>query len=501
MATRGFNPNNMLFHRAVAKAGVAVRGFNQAVVAKFAHLFTNKTTTVGDTRYLVNQGEGANAVMHTGQGVYSNGNDNSLLISGYIAQYIHWKDGVFTVTEINANVTDYNLIANSGIYQWALLTNTALTATELNNIKQNPELALYWNNGVLTSDYFDIAKVFEWYPMTENVSAGGYYRNHALPAPINLISDDFNDFTLTTWVIDGDSISIDTTLGWQKARYDLPKPLVGGDYLFDIEITSLTAGELSIGMVKSGNGYESITPKLTFTIAGSYKIYATIPEGVLALYTECRDPGATGTVKTLKAYPLANSGYSPLTNWTKTTSTNAQQLATGYQCALQELDSFGLPTGKPDGLLHGDGRGYIEGSVALPEVYELDLYWFNDNANGTGVALMVDRMFTQIAGWAGNRIMWALDDANRLESYGQAEEYHILTVVIDKTLNTVKVYKNNNLIIDASDVSFVAETGLLKLLSGYNRNVGNVQITNGIRTDEQRATNVTNLMNKYGVTA
>lgn len=41
MATRGFNPNGALFQRAVART---VRGFSQAVVQKFLHLFTNQIT-------------------------------------------------------------------------------------------------------------------------------------------------------------------------------------------------------------------------------------------------------------------------------------------------------------------------------------------------------------------------------------------------------------------------------------------------------------------------
>lgn len=72
-----FGPNGTLtglFASSVMKKGLAVL---LKPVALFAHLFTNKTTTIDGTRYLVNQGEGENAVMHTGQGVYFAG-DNHL---------------------------------------------------------------------------------------------------------------------------------------------------------------------------------------------------------------------------------------------------------------------------------------------------------------------------------------------------------------------------------------------------------------------------------------
>lgn len=339
--------------------------------ALFAHLFTNRTTTVDGTRYLVNQGtDGVDAVMHTGQGVYSNGIDDELLVSGYIAQYIHWKDGVFTVTEINNTVTDYNLISAAGIYQWALLTNTTLTTTELSNIEQNPELALYWDNDVLTSDYFDTTKVFEWYPFTENVSAGGYYRNHALPIPSNL----FDGFTTVqaSWTdnLDGSYTGLNVSdFGLRDLRVDFGFALI--NYVLDFKVKNYSRGNI-------GNFGNALAIPISITEDGQYR---AVLKGNTTVLTLFGFDNFTGILYDIKVYPLASSGLTPLANWTPTTSTNAQQLTTGYQCALQELGSFGLPINpvtidvKADSLADAQAQFTSENGLTLTDnAGTLELY-------------------------------------------------------------------------------------------------------------------------------
>jgi len=561
----------------------------------FAHLFTNKTTIVDGTRYLVNEGsDGVDAIMHTGHGAYFNGTDNNLEMKSPAGQSItqgtllvhadcngqyytdhnilgnDWNyrieylpqdgsvgirigyqtntvrfyvlpknatnaniavtvtdDGYVTVHSEYASETKFMDAACAFHYTWymasrkvdadfspitghnaTLIPDKVFTREEFLSHYNNPEQTLYWDNGVLKSSILDQATIDSmqagngfWCPMTENISAGGYYRNHALAMPTNTLPSETPDVIQAVWTdnLDGSftcSVGTGRDLQWLgDASLDLP-------YIVEVEIFNYSAGSLyawggGAVAVGSANGFYRVL--ISGNVSGRY----------LTLYS--LNGNFVGSIRNIKVYPLANSGLAPLVNWTSTTSTNASQLTTGYQCALQELDSFGLPIGKPDGLLHGDGRGYIDlqGQVISGD-FELDVY-----ADTQGkLADSYDRFFMLSVydgnnAYVGSISLYMYKGANTLAgelnksyiSFGSILTEAVIT--IKRLGDTYSIYANGQLY-DYINIpaSYVKTMTLFSLSSSYGfveGRLGSYQITKGTRTYEKFQADVTKLMTKYGV--
>jgi len=438
-------------------------GMGASKLKRFLHQFLGRVATAADgTRYLVNEGEGDNVVMPTGQGAYFNGQD-SYIDTGFVPDltqdftyfgnipYVEGKtyglyaapnvrlhfeiyqnkflvgvgntykqvttdytgvtdihfavtyqssSGLVSIELSNLNVTDSftasvptqntirffigarsdtNSPANyiQGSLQAQYFIPKALTPAERQAHYNNPEQTLYWDNGVLKSDILDQATIDSmqagngfWYPLTDK---GPYYRNHALPIPGNLVTSAFTPSD-ATWIVDGENFTSNSTTGYAYVQADCVNTGVD-DVFVEIKISNYVSGsvriQLSLGDVNADSG--------VYTSNGVYRVKIAAQSNTVIRVQAVN--GFVGEVELINFYPLANSGLTPLVNWTSTTSTNASQLSTGYQCALVEQDAFGLPTNpvtidvKADSLADAQAQFLSENGLTLTDnAGTLELY-------------------------------------------------------------------------------------------------------------------------------
>lgn len=552
--------------------------------------------------YPLSEAPAQDAVMHTGQGAYFNGQDNYIPISGAHSLSdectillgfsptalsdnvngiltagggeaigaikggeltLKWLSTLYSfdvpVSDYNdiavvTNFQDFSLYANgefakaittpsyykpasfnyiaarngsacyTGILDYCTIIPKALTAQEISNHCNNPEQTLYWDNGTLKSDILDQATIDSmqagngfWYPLTENVSAGGYYRNHALPMAVNKVSDDFSLWFQPSggWTVNADgSATMAFIDSWTPLGYEI-EGFIQQDYIIEFELTDVTGSVRCASLPSDYNAAQIGIVISSITSNGVYRALHNSTNSVIAFGRQYNEGGGSCTVKSVKVYPLANSGLTPLTNYTETTSTNAQQLTSGYQCALQELDPFGLPIGKPDGLLHGDGRGYIDlQDQVISGDFKLDIY--------LGESIVLADSYDHLLKFngydsAGN----SLGNLSIYQSSGSLGRSIVLfntTVGLNTEAAVVSVklegdvfsvYKNGLFINSSSAVTGIDYLELYSLMAKYRGVLGdvyenslsNLQIQKGTFTAEEVANDAQKLMTKYGVTA
>jgi hypothetical protein len=381
----------------------------------------------------------------------------------------------------------------------------SLTAQEIEAHYRNPNRTLYWQGGVLKSDFLpqstiDAMQAGEgfWYPLSGNESTGGYERNHALAMPENMLDG-------KAWTVDGvqwteqDGVITGHTKGsLSYADIALPIDFIEGEaYVIDIEIETIDA---------------QFTLYLRGAYTGSYSSNGLIRVVAVAgasVYTGIRLASSTfeGRVKIHNVYPLANSGLTPMQNWNTTNVTNALGVSTSTVTESYTVDEFGMQKDWPDakpvitGELYGDGRSYVDmNDMVISGDFEIDFvsYWQDtDGANIYGGWSLVAIEGLNL-GASGNGNSFVSGDTAFTPNIvdGKANTPFITTMQI--TYDNFLSYQNN---MQTANVPFT--TKRLSRVVGFdttlNAPTGTLQITQGTRTDEQRAKDIQKLATKHGV--
>ena len=522
MAIRGFNIGTSMFHKPSIGRSF-VKGFNLKKIIQFLHKFTNQTTTIAGERYFVNEGtNGIDALMHFGQGLRTNSIDQGFSVDLVAGSFLYVKDSVLTHEEITTPETR----VIDGEHIWQNLINTpsfVFSAPQIESHRQNPENTLYWDNGVLKSDILEQETIGSmqagngfWYPMTEQTTAGAYLRNHALPFDVSDVPD-FNVFetrSLTVTPLGGSTYEFNSVDLWHVLRFAVSSTARTGYQVVEFEITEYTSGVLRPQLMDFADKNQLLANfVLTINETGVYRLVAYAEDyGYVRFLSVGNHGGFVGKIKILNTYALENSTLTPITNYSDTMRTNAQQLTTGYQTALVELDDFGLPIGKPDGLLYGDGRGYINtnGMLRVDGDFYLDVY-IDTNAPDLHTAnenYVAGAVYSSDGTNLGNFLIRNYNNGNcnvqfDNKFYTSAMDKGVITV--ERTGSLTKVWFNDSIVATNSvggDYVVIDQLMRFSTTTPVTKGMlGTLQALEGARTDEERTADIQKLMTKHGVVA
>jgi len=505
----------------------SVSGFSAGLgIRHIAHFGSRKNQlasglAVQNSGYVINHTWGnvnESSTVYIGDGGdYSLG----LVVSGS-DQYLYANGALGESKQIDIDVALTNAVIGSRLAallgEYALgnikdvyLIPQALTAEEIQSHYNNPEQTLYWENGTLKSAFLPQATIDAmqagegfWYPLSGNESTGGYERNHALAMPENMLDG-------KAWTVDGvqwteqDGVITGHTKGsLSYADIALPIDFIEGEaYVIDIEIETIDA---------------QFTLYLRGAYTGSYSSNGLIRVVAVAgasVYTGIRLASSTfeGRVKIHNVYPLANSGLTPMQNWNTTNVTNALGVSTSTVTESYTVDEFGMQKDWPDakpvitGELYGDGRSYVDmNDMVISGDFEIDMYIDlsagreNNGRNilDLGGFVIGHNMNRDIIG----RGRGLADNYQAFYAgYFPPPEKYILSFQV--TATTIRTF---NTIFGDRDLSTTYGHSNLKpmvitkrLYDEISESTGTLQITQGTRTDEQRAKDIQKLATKHGV--
>ena len=244
---------------------------------RYPIIFGSTSITLSDgTRELVNSGTSAtNAVLKTGQGLFFDGTSQYIELNGYVAQLIYFKDGVFTVNEINATLTGYqfglanggNGIAIVGAVSMLLASPSTFDSTTLDLIKNNPEKSIYRENGVLKSAFLPQATLDAMeagngfaYLMNENTSASDYATDISKPMPSNLVVNGGFDVNYDNWIVSnaiadvtGGYLTLTSTSSTYATAYQDIPCLPGNSYIIELDMNNIDGIDKAEVVVRAGN--------------------------------------------------------------------------------------------------------------------------------------------------------------------------------------------------------------------------------------------------------
>jgi len=512
----------------------SVSGFSAGLgIRHIAHFGSRKNQlasglAVQNSGYVINHTWGnvnESSTVYIGDGGdYSLG----LVVSGS-DQYLYANGALGESKQIDIDVALTNAVIGSRLAallgEYALgnikdvyLIPQALTAEEIQSHYNNPEQTLYWENGTLKSAFLPQATIDAmqagegfWYPLSGNESTGGYERNHALAMPENMLDG-------KAWTVDGvqwteqDGVITGHTKGsLSYADIALPIDFIEGEaYVIDIEIETIDA---------------QFTLYLRGAYTGSYSSNGLIRVVAVAgasVYTGIRLASSTfeGRVKIHNVYPLANSGLTPMQNWNTTNVTNALGVSTSTVTESYTVDEFGMQKDWPDakpvitGELYGDGRSYVDmNDMVISGDFEIDIL------TTEGVREAVNRDLVVFSNGSSEVVRVGYGYYQQLSVYtlGIRPSYidtsHPVAITIKRNGDTVTVYKsllykNSTQVLELYDQTTDIACAVDLTVSGigkgvytnvFNNIVGTTQITQGTRTDEQRAKDIQKLATKHGV--
>jgi len=222
----------------------------------------------------------------------------------------------------------------------------------------------------------------------------------------------------------------------------------------------------------------------------------------------------------VKVYPLANSGLTPMQNWNTTNVTNALGVSTSTVTESYTVDEFGMQKDWPDakpvitGELYGDGRSYVDmNDMVISGDFEIDIL------TTEGVREAVNRDLVVFSNGSSEVVRVGYGYYQQLSVYtlGIRPSYidtsHPVAITIKRNGDTVTVYKsllykNSTQVLELYDQTTDIACAVDLTVSGigkgvytnvFNNIVGTTQITQGTRTDEQRAKDIQKLATKHGV--
>jgi len=503
----------------------SVSGFSAGLgIRHIAHFGSRKNQlasglAVQNSGYVINHTWGnvnESSTVYIGDGGdYSLG----LVVSGS-DQYLYANGALGESKQIDIDVALTNAVIGSRLAallgEYALgnikdvyLIPQALTAEEIQSHYNNPEQTLYWENGTLKSAFLPQATIDAmqagegfWYPLSGNESTGGYERNHALAMPENMLDG-------KAWTVDGvqwteqDGVITGHTKGsLSYADIALPIDFIEGEaYVIDIEIETIDA---------------QFTLYLRGAYTGSYSSNGLIRVVAVAgasVYTGIRLASSTfeGRVKIHNVYPLANSGLTPMQNWNTTNVTNALGVSTSTVTESYTVDEFGMQKDWPDakpvitGELYGDGRSYVDmNDMVISGDFEIDIY-IGSQTEGKISRVLKFAHYDSSGTSLAQSFIQTLEgvDAYNVVPFGAADSVYsypssgdVVTVIFAS--GTRSIY-HNNLLQKTTNTATDLANSVLQDLTLRKAGTGTLQITQGTRTDEQRAKDIQKLATKHGV--
>jgi len=507
----------------------SVSGFSAGLgIRHIAHFGSRKNQlasglAVQNSGYVINHTWGnvnESSTVYIGDGGdYSLG----LVVSGS-DQYLYANGALGESKQIDIDVALTNAVIGSRLAallgEYALgnikdvyLIPQALTAEEIQSHYNNPEQTLYWENGTLKSAFLPQATIDAmqagegfWYPLSGNESTGGYERNHALAMPISNgdFSGDYSD-----WVtVNGATILNGVAVFRKDGEYSsisYQKPTIAGEaYVIDVEISKASEG---------GYLQENGTWDLFGDTVGHHRSIWVSDGNPLHLYANDYSTITDMELASVKVYPLADSGLVPMQNWNTTNVTNALGVSTSTVTESYTVDEFGMQKDWPDakpvitGELYGDGRSYVDmNDMVISGDFEIDMYIDlsagreNNGRNilDLGGFVIGHNMNRDIIG----RGRGLADNYQAFYAgYFPPPEKYILSFQV--TATTIRTF---NTIFGDRDLSTTYGHSNLKpmvitkrLYDEISESTGTLQITQGTRTDEQRAKDIQKLATKHGV--
>jgi len=213
----------------------------------------------------------------------------------------------------------------------------------------------------------------------------------------------------------------------------------------------------------------------------------------------------------VKVYPLANSGLTPMQNWNTTNVTNALGVSTSTVTESYTVDEFGMQKDWPDakpvitGELYGDGRSYVDmNDMVISGDFEIDIY-IGSQTEGKISRVLKFAHYDSSGTSLAQSFIQTLEgvDAYNVVPFGAADSVYsypssgdVVTVIFAS--GTRSIY-HNNLLQKTTNTATDLANSVLQDLTLRKAGTGTLQITQGTRTDEQRAKDIQKLATKHGV--
>ena len=398
-----------------------------------------------------------------------------------------------------------------------------LTASDIDLCYKNPEKMWYKDSsGDVQSDILSPATITDMqagngfiYLLNKYVTDGTnwYTKNLCFPESVPLVTNgDFSD-GFTGW-IDDDYWSLVNGRAYHAPSsnpYYLMHPISISDDIsyiveFDVEIIS---GGVRVALRRSPNTWIT-SIGVDLSVSGFYR-FEFNGDSVADLIAWYR---ATGTaefyIDNVKVYPASEDPYKVITGMSSDTLiTNADQLPYGYQNALVN-DDLTLT----DGLLNWDGVSYGLIDSPLPDYCEIDFVYdmspnlSSDNKKlfGSSEGADTNQWFypTQYSG-VGDQLHYKFGSVFSAFNTG-ATSNCVLSCTLDFSAGRIEwfvdgVSKKVSTGATATPIAqlYIAETYNGVGINTLDKPLGAFQMTDHVRTDAQRTTDVNRLMTKYGI--
>jgi len=523
----------------------SVSGFSAGLgIRHIAHFGSRKNQlasglAVQNSGYVINHTWGnvnESSTVYIGDGGdYSLG----LVVSGS-DQYLYANGALGESKQIDIDVALTNAVIGSRLAallgEYALgnikdvyLIPQALTAEEIQSHYNNPEQTLYWENGTLKSAFLPQATIDAmqagegfWYPLSGNESTGGYERNHALAMPENLVTNgDFSDGLINA------NQRYDTLLKNQSGKLYMENVSaswggsemlyateVGKEYLVRVKVNDWGGGASYSSFMHLGTGVGSLAytvnvPVNTANNMAIAKFTATATTANVILGVGTNTIGAWRSIEYVDV--VEASTHTPMQNWNTTNVTNALGVSTSTVTESYTVDEFGMQKDWPDakpvitGELYGDGRSYVDmNDMVISGDFEIDIY-IGSQTEGKISRVLKFAHYDSSGTSLAQSFIQTLEgvDAYNVVPFGAADSVYsypssgdVVTVIFAS--GTRSIY-HNNLLQKTTNTATDLANSVLQDLTLRKAGTGTLQITQGTRTDEQRAKDIQKLATKHGV--
>ncbi len=466
--------------------------------------------------YLKNIGSlGANGYVFSGQGLLTNGVDQSVTIdiNANVGTIAYMTDGVLHFDEVNTFISTYTIDGNT-IHQNYIFYDGTFTDNEKIYLEKYPETFLYYDNGeIKTQSTIDVSKVISWLPLNEfdeyvrdyvklsetpvDLIVNGDFSNGTTGWDVDLLSGSYQtttDIDGKTWLrvvndADADNPNFSQTITVEQNKYY--------KFSFDVKLISSWFYEVVIiddygSTVKIYSGYKSDQ---------NFIYYSNSSTSITIIINLVQTGNTSDTIDFANFSCLGIGGLYQIINFTSSCRTDANYLSYGLQNIFYGRDSNGVINSYDESKIYGN-KGVL-----------IRTYWILDITKSFSIEYIYTKNKGIVNGYElfGNHYSEGLMLGEYKWSlyipYGRIynvnipgleySDKYLITHTFDAVSSIAKTYQNGVLVKEGSVDTSIATTLLDVKLMQYDE-VGKYQMFgtldlfkkyNKVLTDEERQAN------------